>query len=741
MQLNDSAVQYCFATCAKNLEGLLHEELQRLGITELKETVAGVYFQAPLVDAYRVCLWSRLANQVLLNIAEFEAATPEALYQGLQTIDWSLHFGEDDTFCLDISGRHSAADNALFLAQRAKDAIVDQFRAKTGVRPSVETARPHVMINLHGHGSQCAVNISLAGESLHRRGYRLDAGVAPLKETLAAAILLRAGWPKRALEPAPVLIDPMCGTGTLLIEAGLMAFDIAPGLTRDYFGFIGWRQHQADAWQGLWQEALDRRERGLQRTDVVLLGSDQHPQAIRKTQDNARRAGLLSRITVRLLDCADLTPQAVGLTEAPATPGLLICNPPYGERMQSDDLASVQQLLTTLGKRLQQFFSGWQLALFSGAPAECVKGLAIRAKRFYPLFNGTIPCKLYVFDIVPEQFIQLYTPQERQEHRVKQLLEQGLSPGAQTFANRLRKNLKHLRSWAKREGISCYRIYDADLPDYALAVDYYEGQWLHVQEYQAPSTIEPAKTQQRLREAVAVLYAECAVPVANIHVKTRQVQKGDRQYERMAEQGQFVTIHEGSARFWVNFTDYLDTGIFLDHRRVRARLAELAIGKTVLNLFAYTCTASVQAALAGARQVVSVDLSNTYLDWGCRNFELNGLSAHQHGFVQADCLQWLADQRFRFDLIFLNPPTFSNSKRMTTTWDVERDHSELLRLAMQRLTRDGALIFSSNRRNFKLDPALLTEYEVEDWSASTLCDDFARRANMHHVFLLRHPGG
>ena len=717
-----------FATCAKNLEGLLREELVSLGAQNPKETVAGVAFEGDIELGYRACLWSRLANHVLLRLAQFDAADPDALYQHIQSIDWADHVAVDGTLSIEVTGKHSTINNTLFIAQRAKDAIVDQFRAATGKRPSVATEQPNIALNLHVDDTYCTLSLSLSGDSLHRRGYRLEAGKAPLKETLAAAMLMRAGWPQQL-----TLVDPMCGTGTLLVEAALMAFDIAPGLQRNYFGFLGWQQHKPKLWQRLLEDAQQRKAVGLSRQNIAIYGSDSHPQAISKSRENIARAGLSKHITVELKNCTQLRKDH--FKEAS---GLIICNPPYGERMHNEDLQALANLFKQFGEQLKQEFIGWRLAMISGAPEHCTKAVGIRAQKYYPLFNGTLPCRLYLFDITPEYFLRHETPEQRQTRQAETLLQQELSAGAQMFANRVLKNVKHLTSWAKREAISCYRIYDADLPEYAVAVDFYEGKWLHVQEYQAPQEIDAKKAKQRLTEVVAILHRELHIPITHIFVKVRQQQKGTAQYEKLQQAGEFFVVHEGPAKLWVNFTDYLDTGIFLDHRILRHKAAQASKGKRFLNLFAYTCSASVQAALAGAKTVVNIDLSNTYLDWGQRNFELNGLTGKQYQFVQADCLQWLEANTERYDVIFLNPPTFSNSKRMTTTLDVQRDHIILIQHSMALLAPGGVLYFSCNLRNFKLDLSISRDYTVTHISHLTLPPDFERRKNMHHVWEIRH---
>jgi 23S rRNA (guanine2069-N7)-methyltransferase / 23S rRNA (guanine2445-N2)-methyltransferase len=311
------------------------------------------------------------------------------------------------------------------------------------------------------------------------------------------------------------------------------------------------------------------------------------------------------------------------------------------------------------------------------------------------------------------------------------------------FANRLRKNLRLLGKWARREGVSCYRLYDADMPEYAVAVDLYEG-WAHVQEYAAPATVAPARAEARLREAMAVLPEVLGIPAGNLVLKVRRRQKGLAQYERQAMTGDFHEVGEGGLRFLVNLTDYLDTGLFLDHRVTRAMIRELAAGpappigwgrgRRFLNLFAYTGTASVYAASGGAVSTTSVDMSRVYLDWARRNMSLNGfVEGPAHRFVHGDCLKWVTLHRGeRYDLIFLDPPTFSTSKRMAErTFDVQRDHAPLIRAAAGLLAPEGVLLFSNNFQRFRLHRQALSDLTVEDISAATIPHDFARNPRIH----------
>lgn len=735
-----------FVSCAKYLEGLLEDEIKHLGAENCKQTVGGVYFTGNLAMAYRVCLWSRLANHVLLELTHFFADSANELYTALQLINWSEHMTPLGTFYIDVTGHHDHMNNTLFIAQRAKDAIVDQLRTESGERPSINPDTPDILIHLHCRANHIELSLDLSGGSLHRRGYRLDGGRAPLKETLAAAVLHRAGWPEKLksvqLKQTPtILLDPMCGTGTILIEAAMMAYDIAPGLLREQWGFLGWCQHQPEIWQQLIEEAYQRKTKGLERQDVFIYGCDNHPQAIIRSEANIARAELSDRIDVQQQDCVDVTVPATEHT------GLIVCNPPYGERLNTDEFDELQELFQRFGERLRVAYIGWKLALISGAPVEVIKSIGFRTSKQYSLLNGAISCKVYCFDLVTEKVMLYETPEEKQQRIVTTVLEKGLSESAQMFANRLTKNIKHLKKWRQREGVECYRVYDADIPEYAAAIDVYvthesgvpptQHLFAHIQEYEPGKLVDPVKAKQRCQEMMVITHQVLQIPPQHIILKVRKRQRGESQYERFDEQESFYLMREGEAYFRINFTDYLDAGVFIDHRLVRQRLGSLSAGKTMLNLFAYTCTASVQAALAGARCVTSVDLSKTYLDWGQRNFLLNGLRLGQHEFIHADCLAWLKEEVYKYDVIFLNPPTFSNSKRMEDTLDITRDQLDLIRLTMKRLARGGCLIFSCNQRNFKLDPEISKEFNCVDISKQTLSEDFLGQANRHHVWEMR----
>lgn len=710
-----------FASAPKHMGSLLAEELIGLGLTDATETRGGARFTGDLEAGYRACLWSRVANRILLPLAEAPALNADELYAAVYALPWEDHFSPDQCFAVQFDGTLPETSHRHFIRLRVKDGIVDRFMRRFGRRPSVATEHPDLLIHVHAHRGQATISLDLTGGSMHRRGYRSQGSAAPLKENLAAALLLRADWPRIAAEGG-ALLDPMCGSGTLVIEGALIAADIAPGLLRPRSGHDGWAGRDAAAWQRLRAEAEERRARGIERLGS-LRGYDRNPHAIRVALADLRRAGLAGRAHFERRELADCHP---GRAE---DRGLVIVNPPYGERLgASEDLAA---LYARLGSVLRERFMGWNAAVFTGAPELC-HHMGLRAHRTHSLFNGPIDCRLLHFRIEPEAL---------RTHQPRPLPPEARSEGATMLANRLVKNLRALAKWRQRNGIDCYRLYDADLPEYALAIDLYEGErrWVHVQEYAPPASVDPQRARQRLREALGVIPEVLEIPETQLFYKVRRQQKGRSQYERLAETQRFHEVKEGGYRFLVNFEDYLDTGLFLDHRDTRRRLGELARGRDFLNLFAYTGTATVYAAGGGARSTTTVDMSRTYLNWARRNLAINGLDGPAHDFIQADCLAWIAqmDGRRRFDLIFLDPPSFSTSKRMQGTLDIQRDHVRLIRAVASLLEPGGLLVFSNNLRRFRLDREALADFSLTDISRATLPRDFARNPRIHQCWEIR----
>ena len=709
-----------FASCPRGLESLLRDEVTALGAESVKETVAGCNFESPLATAYRVALWSRLANRVLLSLGNYPAGSPEALHAALLEFGWEAYLPEGLSFVIAFTGANDAIRNTQYGARLLKDAVVDRFRALSLARPDV--ARQGADVRFQGRLQRDRLTLSLdfAGASLHQRGYRSEAGSAPLKENLAAAMLLRADWPGVAARGG-ALIDPMCGSGTLLIEGAMMAADVAPGLSRRDWAFEKLPFHKPDQWEVIRRDGASRAERGKSASLPEIRGYDANRGVVDKALANVRRAGLegIVRISCKPLEALKRP------SHRPIHSGLVLSNPPYGERL--GEVEKLKPLYRLWGEGLLREFPGWQAGLLT-TDKELGMATGLRSQRRYTLFNGSLRCTLLLFDLTEDNRLR-----PRGEPPAAESSGNDLTAGAQMFANRITKNLQKFDRWARREGHGCYRIYDADMPEYAVAIDRY-GESLHVAEYQAPAGIDPAAAARRMEEVRSALPVATGTPDERIFYKVRERQRGAAQYQATGQAGEFQEVTEGPVKLLVNLSAYLDTGLFLDHRPLRLRIGREAKGKDFLNLFCYTASATVHAAAGGARSTTSVDLSKTYLDWARRNLALNGFSEPAHGLERADCREWLVQDTREYDLILLDPPSFSNSRRMSGSFDVQRDHPALLRLCLDRLRPGGVLYFSSNMKSFRLDENLSDSGLFEDISADTIDQDFRRNARIHRCW-------
>ncbi|KNC88463.1 bifunctional 23S rRNA (guanine(2069)-N(7))-methyltransferase RlmK/23S rRNA (guanine(2445)-N(2))-methyltransferase RlmL, partial [Trabulsiella odontotermitis] len=458
-------------------------------------------------------------------------------------------------------------------------------------------------------------------------------------------------------------------------------------------------------------DAQARARAGLAAYESHFYGSDIDGRVIERARSNARRAGVGELMTFDVKDVAQLS------NPLPKGPyGTVISNPPYGERLDSEP--ALIALHNLLGRTLKSQFGGWNLSMFSASP-ELLSCLQLRADRQFKAKNGPLDCV------------------QKNYHLAEVTGDAPVSSMGDDFANRLKKNLKKLDKWARQEGIECYRIYDADLPEYNVAVDRY-ADWVVVQEYAPPKTVDANKARQRLFDVIAATISVLGIAPNRLVLKTRERQKGKNQYQKMGEKGDFMQVSEFNARLWVNLTDYLDTGLFLDHRIARRMLGQMSKGKDFLNLFSYTGSASVHAGLGGARSTTTVDMSRTYLEWAERNLRLNGLTGRAHRLLQADVLGWLRDADEQFDLIFIDPPTFSNSKRMEDTFDVQRDHLRLMTDLKRLLRKGGTIMFSNNKRGFRMDLDGLAKLglKAQDITQKTQSQDFARNRQIHNCWLI-----
>ena len=709
-----------FTTTARGFEELLKSELTELGAQDAKVAQGGVHYWADDETLYRTLLWSRLSSRILLPIVQAKVFSDLDLYSAVVGVNWLDYFDEKVHFFVDFNGTNQDIRHTQFGAMRVKDGIVDYFERHGLARPNVDKEQPDIRIHAYLNRDDVVLSLDLSGDALHMRGYREDTGKAPLRETLAAAIVLRSGWQR-----GTPLVDPMCGSGTLLIEAAQMEAQIAPQLYRLHWGFDFWQGHNQAAWEKVKEAALVLAESEKQRENSPhFYGFDLDHRVLQKAKQNAKNAGVAHLMQWQQGDVAAIK------NPSPNVAGTVICNPPYGERLGTTP--ALIALYSVFGQRLKQQFAGWNASIFSGEPSllDCLR---LRSHRQFKAKNGPLDCVQKNYQIA----------ERAEQSAVENALEfdrtSSVTPEvAVDFANRLQKNIKKIEKWAKQQGLDAYRLYDADLPEYNLAVDRYADH-IVVQEYAAPKNIDENKARQRLLDAVNATLNVTGIETNKLILKVRQKQKGTNQYEKLANKGEYFYVNEYGAKLWVNLTDYLDTGLFLDHRLTRKMLGEMAQGKDFLNLFAYTGSATVHAALGKAKSTTTVDMSNTYLNWAEQNLLLNDIEGKQHKLIQADCLQWLEKCDRQFDLIFVDPPTFSNSKRMEDSWDVQRDHIKLMTNLKRILRPNGTIVFSNNKRGFKMDFAKLEELGLSavEISHKTLPLDFERNKQIHNCWLLQ----
>jgi 23S rRNA (guanine2445-N2)-methyltransferase / 23S rRNA (guanine2069-N7)-methyltransferase len=771
-----------FAPCPKGLEYLLRDELIAIGAKDAHEALAGVKFSGDFQFAMRACLNSRLASRILIVLARFAAPDADALYDAAKNLPWHEWLGPKNSFIVDVSGSAPGIAHTGFAALRVKDAIVDQHRDHGVERPNVDAENPAVRVRIYLHPREAAIMWDLCGSPLHERGWRTAQGEAPIKENLAAAMLIRAKWPERAAR-GEAFIDPMCGAGTILMEAVAIAANVAPGSKRAQAGGFGYYAHPSYTRQTEEIEIESANAAGVSglkklSTNALIFGFDADAGLIAIAKRNLAAAGFSGFVRLSVGDAADLKRPA--FVEA----GLVLGNPPYGERMGT--ARALVPVYRAVGAMLAREFAGFGAALIS-SDLELLTAVNLPILKRYALKNGALDCTLALFDtsrgqrearapaqmdtpakptppaLDPLDLPRSLRPQPDVEmdavnpaHALKNLIVAtpdtsaqspqagpNLSPGAQMVRNRIEKNLRRLKNYLTDHHISCFRAYDADLPEYSAAVDVYEGR-LHIQEYLAPADIPEDVAAGRLRELVSGAQAAFALGREFVYLKTRRREKGGGKYRReRSRTDEYFEVTEGGNKFWVNLDDYLDSGLFLDSRSLRLRIAKSARGKRFLNLFCYTASATVYAAQGGALSSLSIDLSPTYTHWAAQNFALNGLDQDQHVIDAADALAWLEwavvqpNSDGAFDLIYLDPPTFSNSKRTESVLDIQRDHAHLIGLCTQLLSAQGELIFVTNAQRFKLDPVISEVFKVQDFSSQSIPPDFERNSKIHKAFSIR----
>lgn len=702
-------------TCPKGLEEVLKQEVLALAIEEnvIRLTVGGLSLQASLEQVYQCLMHLRCANRVLVKLYQHKVDEAESIKQQAEQFDWRELMLVTHRLMIHFKGQDHHIRNTMFGAQCIKDGINDFFRHQQGQRPVVSKDGADIILQATLAKGSLTVYLDVAGCSLHQRGYRSRQGIAPLKENLASGLLYLAKWPQIS-EKNGALIDPFCGSGTFLIEAWQMATKAAPGLSDNQPLNFAWLEHDQSLWQKVYNEAKAQHQKLAMQYTAPIIGYDNDPRMIKIANENIKAAGLEKRIQI--------SPRDVSQFNKPKhlTAGLLMTNPPYGER-----LSEVSQLLPvyqSLGKLTKLHCQGWQMAVLT-AHQRLSKSIGLKSHRQYKVKNGALDCVLSLFEI-------------SESNRFNPSAASQITAEGQALLNRLKKNQAKLANWLKQQKVSSYRLYDADLVEFNAAIDIYQAvdgkQYVHVQEYQAPKTIAESKTQQRLQILLDVLQFGLGFDAEQIFLKQRFRQKGKQQYQRVAEEKQQVIVADGQVQCFVNLADYLDTGLFLDHRRLRAMFDSVK-AKRFLNLFCYTGVASLHAAKAGAH-TTNVDLSKTYLNWAKDNYRLNHLTIKNHQFINEDVLQWLSSCKESYDVIFCDPPSFSNSKKMAEILDIQRDHVAIINNCMARLVDGGTLYFSCNLKNFKLDESLKADFIIEALSAKTRSRDFETSKVQHHSF-------
>ena len=750
-----------FASCIAGLEGALAQELKSFGIERVRPLGGGAAFFCSAEAALRACLWSRVASRVLLVVGRVNAGDAALLYAGAYDLPWEEVLAPDATFAVRAHGTNDELRNTRFTALKVKDAIVDRLRERRDERPDVDTASPRAAIDVRVRDNRATISLDFSGEALNHRTYLApdDKEDAALACSLAAGALVLADWSDASLQGA-AFVDPACRDGIVLVEAALIACDCAPGLRRKRWGFAGWAHYDERVWADLVAEASDRFEAGLVRvggTEAAEMSASERPNAdrvrfvgastsspfITRARNHVRHAGVRPVVSIELGDAAGM-PELIGEHKAIAHAPLLFVASNIDALSRSDAPAHIQADEAAFAAACAQAPDG---SRFVAVGAQDVQSrFGCQPVEHHKIGRGRVETAVDVFDSRPTGGFVIEVPDMAggAPHAVE-VLEQA----SEQFAARLRKVFKERRKWAAREGVTCYRLYDSDLPDYAVAIDWYTGagdargnDYLHIAEYAPPASVDPDKARRRFNDVLAVAPVVCGIRPDHVFSKTRLREKGGGQYRNAGHRAYVTTVEEGGYRFEVDLAGRLDTGLFLDHRLTRALMGERARDARFLNLFAYTGTASVHAAGGGVRSTMTVDLSQTYLDWARRNMAANGFTGEAHSFERADVMKWITEARRsgrRYDLIFVDPPTFSNSKAMgKRTWDVQRDHVELLIGVSRLLSEEGEAIFSCNLRSFKPYVEELGKYgvELEDISPSTIPEDFSRTPRIHKCYLL-----
>ncbi|MBC8350648.1 MAG: bifunctional 23S rRNA (guanine(2069)-N(7))-methyltransferase RlmK/23S rRNA (guanine(2445)-N(2))-methyltransferase RlmL [Planctomycetes bacterium] len=714
------------ATTAFGLEAVVKRELAVLGYEARIGDPGRIHFCGDASAICRANLWLRTADRVLVQVASFEAADFDALFETTKALPWASWIPKDGQF--PVIGRSLKSQlTSVPACQRAtKKAIVESLRAAYDVETLPETGAIY-KVEIALLNDQATLTIDTTGPSLHKRGYRLQAAEAPIKETMAAAMIQLSFWNR----DRPFL-DPFCGSGTLAIEAALIGRNIAPGMARS-FPAESWPQLADQLWLDARQEASDLK---LPPFEERLVGTDIDQHALYAARQNAERAGVAEHVHFQRRSFASLATQRKY--------GCLVTNPPYGERI--GEQREWRELYQSMPEVLRTLPT-WSHFIITSYP-DFESLIQRPADRRRKLYNGRIECTYYQFhgprpdvgrDV--DQTKESSAVETETTATVREVLRRkaiaspvfgGITDKgreqAELFRSRLKKRARHFRRWPTKQGITCYRIYERDIPEIPLIVDRYEDH-LHITEYERPHERDLGQHADWLDLMVQTAGESLDVAREKIFFKRRERQRGTKQHEHLARREYEIKVNEGDLQFIVNLSDYVDTGLFLDHRIARSMVREEAAGTNFLNLFAYTGAFSVYAASGGAARTTTVDWTRNYLEWAERNMLTNGFDGPQHRYLRNDARGFLRDpgRAEKYDLAVVDPPTFSNSKRTEEDWDIQRDHVGLLSGVIRLMAPGGIIYFSTNFRRFKLDEASLSVNQIHEISKRTVPEDFRNR--------------
>lgn len=713
------------ATCAFGLEAVVRQELEQLGYQPAVIQPGRLLFSADPLAVCRANIHLRSAERILLCLGRFHAEDFGELFDRVRALPWHEWIPPDGASLVNGKSIKSGLSSVPACQRIVKKAIVEELLSAHKVNELPESGVSYraevALLN-----DEATLTLDTTGAGLHKRGYRPLTGQAPLRETMAAALIQLSHW-----DSERPFIDPFCGTGTIVIEAALIGRNIAPGLYRP-FAAEAWPQIESGQWARVREEA---REAILPGLGERILGTDASERDLQMARRHAAEAGVAEDIHFQQRDFAELTSKREY--------GCVICNPPYGIRM--GDEREVTELYRSFPIVLRRLPT-WSHFIFTAHPQfEQIVGQ--KANRRRKLYNGRIECQYFQYhgpkpsSLAPKPVFQIDQPRAESDCETTSAppkpakvatpvfggLDVTADRQANEFRNRLSKRARHLRRWPAR-GITCYRLYERDIPEVPLVVDRYEDR-LHIAEFSRPHDRNPAQHADWLDLMRKTAAEVMSIHPSNVFVKFRDRQRGTSQYERRGSAGHELVVNEGGLKFRVNLSDYLDTGLFLDHRITRAMVRDESAGKRVLNLFGYTGSFTVYAADGGAQSTVTVDTSKTYLEWAEENLSLNGLAASRHRQVRADGMTYLGDLHpdNHFDLAVVDPPTFSNKKDLEHDWDIQKDHAELLTRLHRHMSPGGVVFFSTNFRRFKLADNELSAYEIHEISRQTVPEDFRNR--------------